>query len=729
MAFIDKERLEQMKRQDDLALEESLEQVIKAVMGRSIRQALSSSTILDKVVSQVLSSFHMQSEGVNIADDGADEEDIAWLLETRLRPYGIMFRAVQLSDGWRNNACGIMLGTLKETGKPVVFVQGRFGGYRYNDIESGESIKITGKNEAIFDDEALVFYKPLPDRSLKTRDLFAYTFKSLNKYDILLYIASLIMVTLVGTLTPSVTRTLYAEISERYVMSNFIVICVFLLCSYLSLQLFKTLKKWFTERIKRRTGFALESALMMRALSMKTDFYGKYTPGELSQRLRSGSELMERLTEAVFVSGFSAITSLIYITQIFKFAPALVVPSVIIIVNQTLLSIAATITGVKISRRQKETRSRSTGQTHFFIRGIQKIKLSGAEKRVFARWAASYSQEAKSLYDTPLFYKLSSVISMAISLFGAIIIYVIAGVSGLDATSYYAFTIAFSLMAGAFGTLTDSVKKAADIIPSIEMLRPVLKAEPENNTEKEAVRHVNGNIELSHVTFRYEKNQPPVIDDLSLNINEGEYVAVCGASGCGKTTLMRLILGLYTPERGTISIDGRDISRLDLRQLRRHIGTVIQGESLLNDSIYNNITLTCSDASEEDVWEAAGRAAIAEDILEMPMGMNTLITEGSGGISGGQKQRILIARAIVSKPGLLIFDEATSALDNITQKKVADSLAHLNCTRLVIAHRLSTIRSCDRIIVMDKGKVVESGSFDELIKAGGIFAQLAKKQI
>ena len=724
-----KDHLRQMKIQDEQAVNDSLEQIVKAVMGKSIRQSLSSATILDRAVLEIVKSFHMQAEEVKKQEIPEDITDINKQLEMRLRPYEIMYRPAALTKDWRKNAGGIMLGTIKETGRPVLLTPAKLGGYCYKDIEAGETIRVTSQNEEIFGDEAIVFYKPLPAKSLKTQDLFMYTVGTLNKYDILFYILSLIMVTLVGTLGPSVTRTLYAEASERSVISNFIVICIFLLCSTLSLQLFTTLRDWLTGRIKRRAGFAVDYALMIRALGFKTEFYQKYTPGELSQRLRSSSDLMERLTEVVFVSGFSSLASLIYITQIFKFAPALVVPSVIIIASQTLLNICAVITRVRISRRQKEIRSKNNGQTHSLVRGIQKIKLAGAEKRVFAKWADSYALEAKSLYDIPLFHKLSSVISLAISLFGGIIIYVIAAKSGLDATSYYAFTIAFALMSGAFSSLTDTVSKAAEIIPSIEMLRPILREVPEANAAKEPVNHVDGNIELSHVTFRYESSQPPVIDDLSMSIREGEYVAVCGTTGCGKTTLMRLILGMLTPERGAISIDGKDINNLDLRQLRRHIGTVLQGESLLSESIYNNITLTHDDASEEDVWEAAARAAIADDILEMPMGMETFITEGGGSISGGQRQRILIARAIVGRPGLLIFDEATSALDNITQKKVADSLASLNCTRLVIAHRLSTISACDRIIVLNKGKVAETGTFDELVKKGGLFKELVERQM
>ena len=221
---------------------------------------------------------------------------------------------------------------------------------------------------------------------------------------------------------------------------------------------------------------------------------------------------------------------------------------------------------------------------------------------------------------------------------------------------------------------------------------------------------------------------PYVIDDLSLKIRSGEYLAIVGRTGCGKSTLVRLLLGFETPQRGSVYYDGKDLKGIDLRSLRKKIGTVTQDGSLFQGDIYSNIVISAPTLTLDDAWEAAETAEIAEDIRMMPMGMQTMIAEGQGGISGGQKQRLMIARAIAPKPKILIFDEATSALDNRTQKKVADALDKLNCTRIVIAHRLSTIRNCDRILVLDNGKVVEDGTYEELIEKGGYFAELVERQ-
>jgi ABC-type bacteriocin/lantibiotic exporter with double-glycine peptidase domain len=191
---------------------------------------------------------------------------------------------------------------------------------------------------------------------------------------------------------------------------------------------------------------------------------------------------------------------------------------------------------------------------------------------------------------------------------------------------------------------------------------------------------------------------------------------------------MRLLLGFEKPEKGAVYYDGKDLSSLDLCSLRRNIGSVIQSGGLFQGDIFSNIVISAPHLTLDDAWEAAEIAGIADDIRAMPMGMQTIISEGQGGISGGQKQRLMIARAVAPKPKILMFDEATSALDNKTQRQVSEALDKMGCTRIVIAHRLSTIRHCDRILVLDGGEVIEEGSYEQLIGKGGYFAELVKRQ-
>lgn len=268
----------------------------------------------------------------------------------------------------------------------------------------------------------------------------------------------------------------------------------------------------------------------------------------------------------------------------------------------------------------------------------------------------------------------------------------------------------------------------SQIKPILNMVKPFFDAVPEVSDGKQVITRLSGGIELNNVSFRYSENMPLVVDDMSLKIRPGQYVAIVGKTGCGKSTLMRLLLGFEHPQKGAIYYDGRDLERIDLRSLRRRIGVVMQNGKLFQGDIYSNIVISAPWLSQDEAWEAAELAGIADDIRKMPMGMNTIISEGSGGISGGQRQRLMIARAIAPKPKILMFDEATSALDNITQKKISESLGSLKCTRIVIAHRLSTIKQCDRIIVLDRGKIIEDGKYDELIEKNGFFAELVARQ-
>lgn len=270
--------------------------------------------------------------------------------------------------------------------------------------------------------------------------------------------------------------------------------------------------------------------------------------------------------------------------------------------------------------------------------------------------------------------------------------------------------------------------KIFSVRPHIENLRPILETEPEHSEDKIEAGYLNGEIEIRHLSFAYTKGGPDVLKDINLLISAGESIAVVGRSGCGKSTLVRLLLGFEKPKAGAIYYDNMDLDDLNLASVRSQMGVVLQDGKLLAGSIFDNIVGTTA-MTMDDAWVAAKRVGLDKDIREMPVGMHTAISEGSGNISGGQRQRILLARSIVNNPHILILDEATSALDNTTQAIVTNSLEEMSCTRVIIAHRLSTIRNVDRIVVMDEGRIVEEGPFDVLMEKNGIFAELARRQL
>ena len=472
----------------------------------------------------------------------------------------------------------------------------------------------------------------------------------------------------------------------------------------------------------------VQAAAMARVMSLPADFFKDYSSGELFTRTQNLNTLCTMLVDAILSTGLTSLFSLAYFSQIFRFAPALTVPALLIVLATLLFSVATAWMQMKVSRKTMELGAKVSGMSYALITGVQKIKLSGAEKRAFARWGNLYAKQARISYNPPGLIRYNNVISTLLTLAGTLFLYYTAVTGGVSAADYFAFNTAYGMISGAFLSLSEIALTAANIKPILDMAKPILETVPEVSEGKQVITRLSGAIELNNVSFRYNESMPNVIDDLSLKIKPGQYVAIVGSTGCGKSTLMRLMLGFETPQKGAIYYDGKDLAGIDLKSLRRRVGTVMQNGKLFQGDIFSNIIISAPWLTLDDAWEAAELSGIAEDIRRMPMGMNTMISEGSGGVSGGQRQRLMIARAIAPKPKILMFDEATSALDNLTQKKVSQSLDQLKCTRIVIAHRLSTIKQCDRIIYLEKGKIVEDGTYEELLEKNGKFADLVARQ-
>ena len=541
-------------------------------------------------------------------------------------------------------------------------------------------------------------------------------------------ILATLVTTLIGMITPLITRYLYGEVIDFGNTALLIGTILTLLCVTIAGTFISVIKGILNFNISTKMNLAVESAMMMRVLSLPVNFFKKYSSGELANRVGYMSRLCSMLFDTIFSIGLTAIFSLIYIGQVFKFVPALVAPSVIITLITLTFSIVTAFVQMSISEKQMKEAGKESGMVYSLINGVAKIKNSGAEKRAFAKWSKQYVKSARYIYKPPIFLKLNSAIMTAISLIGTIIMYYVSISSDVTMADYMAFSSAYGMVSGAFTSLAKIALTIAKVKPILKMVQPILETEPELDEDRHVVTRLRGSIELNNVSFHYNDKMPNVLDDLSLKIRPGQYVAIVGKTGCGKSTLMRILLGFEKPQKGAVYYDGKDISYMDLKSLRQKIGVVMQNGKLFQGDIYSNITICAPQLTLDEAWEAAEMVGIAEDIRRMPMGMNTLISEGQGGISGGQRQRIMIARAIAPKPQILMFDEATSALDNITQKMVSESLNNLKCTRIVIAHRLSTIRHCDRIIVLNEGKIVEDGTYEELLEKKGYFSELVERQ-
>lgn len=718
------EQIKQRKQSDQDVFADAFINIAGAVMGSRVSTALNDERQqMKNAFDEILRFYHINTK--DIPDNITDRNE---QLEYLLRPHGIMRRTVTLSKGWYKDAIGAMLGIRKSDGMVVALIPAGFSGYRYRDMETGKQVKINGKNQELFEEEAIAFYRPLPLKALGISDLMRYILGTLSPADFVMTGASALAVALIGMLSPKLNNLLFSRVIEDGSTQILLAITVFMICVTLSSLLINGVKSLITARINTKMSISVQAAIMSRLMSLPAGFFKNYSSGELSARAQCSNSLCEMLVSVVLTTGLTSVFSLVYISQIFVYAPALVIPSLIITLATVAFTVVSALVQMKVSKKKMELSSKESGMSYGLISGVQKIKLSGAEMRAFARWGNLYAEEARLAYNPPMFLKINSVISSAISLAGTLMMYWIAVSSGVSVADYYAFNTAYGMVSGAFISLAGIALTVAQIKPIMDMVEPILKAVPEISEGKQMITRLSGSIELNNVSFRYNENMPLVIDDLSLKIRPGQYVAIVGATGCGKSTLLRLMLGFESPQKGAVYVDGKDIAAVDLKSLRRKIGVVMQNGKLFTGDIFSNIIISAPWLTMDDAWHAAELSGIAEDIRRMPMGMHTMISEGSGGISGGQRQRLMIARAIALKPKVLMFDEATSALDNLTQKTVSESLDSLKCTRIVIAHRLSTIKQCDRILVLDKGKIIEDGTYGELIQRGGFFAELVARQ-
>ena len=717
------QQIEYRKKRERELLADSYDNISKSITGRKVSNVITEGADVNDAIAQLLNYFNIKTKEVP-----AKIRDLEDRLDFLLSSSGIMYREVILEEGWHKDAMGAMITRLDRDGSVITVLPGSMGGYEYTDPRTGKKVRITGREEKQIGKEAFCFYRPLPQRQLTLKDLFRYMAGVLNGWDYASFALAALMITLVGMLMPKLNHILMDQVVSSGSGRLLAAVMSFMLFAMAGSIVMTIVRQLLLSKINIKLNLNVQAAVMMRVLSLPASFFKQYSSGELNQYLNYMNSLCNQLVETVFSTGITGVFSLVYLTQIFAYAKSLVLPSLLITISTLIISMAASVMQVSINKESMRLSAKEKGMTYALINGVQKIRLSGAENRAFVKWSNLYAQEADLTYNLPAFIKLNKVITTAISLVGTIVMYYIAVRSGVTVADYYAFNSAYAYISSAFSSIASVALTAAAIKPSLDSIRPLLEAEPELQENRETVTNITGQIELSHVTFRYTEDGPAILDNLDLNIKARQYVAICGRTGCGKSTLVRLLLGFEKPQKGSIFYDRKDISRLDLHSLRKLIGTVMQDSYLFSGSIFENISISAPTMTMEEAWEVAEMSGLADDIRAMPMGMHTVLQEGKGGISGGQRQRLMIARALAQKPKVLIFDEATSALDNITQKQVSDALDKMRCTRIVIAHRLSTIKHCDRILVLDKGKIVEDGTYDELIALDGYFAELVAKQ-
>lgn len=651
-------------------------------------------------------------------------------LEYQLRPYGLMYRFSKAEGEWYKKDDGPMIAEL--TDGRLVLLRRHTYTYYFIDPDSRKKIFINSGTRDIVSGPLIRFYRSLPDDPSKKRSMLLWLAKEFRFREVIRIVLFTLGAILCGTLLPVIYKTTLQTIlesSENYdVFSAFLTFLILFFPFILIRFIFSIAKEKLIRNLSFRISGNVQTAFMIKIYSMPAGAITKYTAGEIGHQVIQLGVLVNRIISEALLIGLTGVLSLFYLSSVAGYAPELVTVTLFYVAIATIINIYAAKKKAEVSLENLEYRSEAQGMTYSMIRGLQKLYLSGAETRGFVKWTETYKKGLKPKYRPPVSTVVVKPLTTAIFALCLMSSFRIADSMNLSKDSFYAYYLAFAMLIGAVTETFNHMLAISETTPLLKLLTPILMEDTETESDRVSVNTLSGEVAMSKVTFQYSADDRLILDNVSFKVKKGEYVAIVGKSGCGKSTLLRLLLGFERPIRGDVFYNNQPLRSLDLRSVRSKLGVVLQSSTVMRGTVEDNIKLNAPDATEEEVWEAVRLSGLEDDVLKLPLRLNTPLPLGGKGMSGGQIQKILIARAIVGNPKIMIFDEATSALDNISQKHISESLESLKCTRIVVAHRLSTVRKCDRILVLDGGKFVEEGSYDELMAKNGFFAELVKRQ-
>ena len=646
----------------------------------------------------------------------------------------LRFRTVQLDDAWNKSDVSSYLGSYQTSSggsEPVALIR---RGNRYT-VQGADDLlprPVTNDELDRIDHEVYEFYTPFdPDRPTVLRDILRVSFLNTSwSWMTVLLLAS--FGALLGLLTPILTQIVISRLIPDGLGGLLWAAGGALAMAAVLLFVVSVVQNLAVGRISQLATRNLQAAFWDRLLSLPVSFFRRFNSGELAVRALAIDNLSQTLSVQVVSSLLTAMFGFIFLVQMMLYDVMLGLAGSFIISATVLVLYLTFVASSREQTNQLDAQMAANGWLVQMLTALPKLRIAHAEDRMSARYfeflgRSIMAQSRATLVNGRLSAWFALVTTGAPAVFYAVVLLRWNGdAAPLTTATFLAFYVAFTIAFGSISGLAVPLSSLAVVAPMYRLLEPVMTELPESNPNLLDPGNLSGKIEFRDVRFRYAPGSPLVLKGLSLIVEPAELVAIVGTTGAGKSTLTRLLLAFEQPEEGQVLLDGRDLSTLDPRAVRHQMGVVTQSGRISRGTVLKNI-LGAGSEDDDAAWAAAEGAAVADDIRAMPMGMHTLVDPGN--ISGGQAQRLLIARALVTRPKIMIMDEATSALDNVAQEQVTEALANLKATRLVIAHRLSTVRSADRIVVLDNGIVVESGTFDELMNSQGFFADLVRRQV
>jgi ATP-binding cassette subfamily C protein len=646
-------------------------------------------------------------------------------------------RRVLLKGQWWQKETTPLLAYREADDRPVAVLPSGFGHFEIHDPTEQTITRVSRQTADALKPLAFQFYRPFPDELRTAGEVAKFGMDGATS-DLGRPLLYGLTAGVLALLTPHITGRIVDRIIPEAAASELLQMVAILAAVGFASAMLDVVRRLGLLRLETKMSAAVAPAMWDRLMSLPVSFFRRYNAGDLAQRVGGVDRIRQALSGATMTTLMLSLFSLLYLAQMFYYNWQLALLALGMVAVVLLVTGYCARLKLQVTREVVHVEGRISGLLLQLLTGIPKLRVAAAESRAFAEWARAFSHQ-KRLHDRGEMADVTiNTFNSMFSTVTSITVFALMwhltqdaidnGEVPLSIGDFVAFNAAFAIMLAQTLQMGLGMMTVMSVLPLFERSRPILEAIPEVDPTKADPGELTGHIEVSHVSFRYASDGPLILDDVSVEIPAGKFVALVGPSGCGKSTLLRLMLGLETAESGAIYYDGRDVAHIDVQRLRRKIGVVVQNGKIRQGSIFENI-VGSQPLSLDDAWEAARMAGLEEDVERMPMGMHTVLQQGGGQLSGGQRQRLMIARAIVNRPRIIFLDEATSALDNRTQAIVAESMDRMEATRVAIAHRLSTIVNADRIIVMSAGKVVQSGTYKELLAQEGMFADLVKRQI
>ena len=657
----------------------------------------------------------------------SDNSNLPWAerLELAVRKNNWRMRQIDLPEEfYREHARPLLVCVNNEPA--VLYLNGR-NSYFISAEDPGRKQPVNRKNAACIDRKAYLFYETFPQEPGNLREMLEFIFRSARPLMTGVVLAGLASA-LLGMAIPLTTRYITGKLIPSGLYGELMQISLLLLALTVVEMLLKMVPQLLLLFFSSRRYERFQAAIYDHILLIPLKIFRQYDAGEMTSRILAANQIQNTIVTVVNGQLSSALFTVASLVMMFCYDTTLAWWGVILAALYGAVFFLFARRNLAPLKCAAEAQGRINGFLRQFFRGMNKVRYAGAEQQMLNRFMNDFSEMEKAHHQASSFEIQQQIFSSCFSMLISVVFYALAGGfldKNLPLPLFLAFMAAFHSFKGGLLDFSASIWTLLAVKAEVDRIMPILQEKPEDTCDRNDAGVLNGKVEVSHLKFRYTQDSPWILDDVSLKAEPGEFIAIAGTSGAGKSTLFRILLGFENPDSGAVYYSDKDFANLERTGIRRQLGVIMQNSRVIPGSILENI-VQGTNASVDEAWAALETADFADEVRKMPMNIHTIVTPET--VSGGQQQRILIARALVGNPKIILMDESTSALDNISQEKITGKLRELAVTRIVIAHRLSTIADADRIYVLDKGKIVQSGTYETLSAEEGVFKDLIERQ-